>query len=141
VHSGASGVRNVDALFFMLGWARCGFHKQCAKTRYAELVFFFAFGGICRSRIAFQCIRATKHQRTILHARGGPGVVSIKSAPGHVTRRTRLFGSIERSRSCIPVHSGREWSMHYFSCLGGPSVDSIKSMLAYVTPKLCFLIH
>jgi hypothetical protein len=39
VHSGASGARNVDALFFMLvlDWYR--FHKKCIGTRYAKLVF------------------------------------------------------------------------------------------------------
>jgi hypothetical protein len=40
VHSGASGVHNIDALFFMLEWDRCRFHKKNVETRYAELVFF-----------------------------------------------------------------------------------------------------
>jgi hypothetical protein len=39
VHSGASGERNVIALFFMLDWDRYGFKKKRARTRYAELVF------------------------------------------------------------------------------------------------------
>jgi hypothetical protein len=39
VHSSASTVRNVDALFFMIGWDECGFHKKCDGTPYAELVF------------------------------------------------------------------------------------------------------
>jgi hypothetical protein len=39
VHSRASWAQNVDAVFFMLGWARCDFQKLRARTRYAELVF------------------------------------------------------------------------------------------------------
>jgi hypothetical protein len=34
-----SGARNINALFFMLGWARCDFQKKHTRTRYAELVF------------------------------------------------------------------------------------------------------
>jgi hypothetical protein len=46
VHSGASGARNVDALFFMLGWDQYGFHKTCAGTRYAKFVFLHLVGFI-----------------------------------------------------------------------------------------------
>jgi hypothetical protein len=39
MHPRVIGMRNLDALFFLLGLARCGFHKKCAGTCYAELVF------------------------------------------------------------------------------------------------------
>jgi hypothetical protein len=39
VHSGASGARNVDALFFMLMWDWYKSHKKCIGTRYTELMF------------------------------------------------------------------------------------------------------
>jgi hypothetical protein len=44
LHSSASGARNVDALFFMLGWDRYGFQKSCAGTRYVELLFLHPVG-------------------------------------------------------------------------------------------------
>jgi hypothetical protein len=30
----------------MLGWARCGFHQNCAGTHYAELVFLHLVGSV-----------------------------------------------------------------------------------------------
>jgi hypothetical protein len=39
VHSGGSGARNVDALFFMLLWDRYGFEKKRVGTSCAELMF------------------------------------------------------------------------------------------------------
>jgi hypothetical protein len=44
VHSGASGVRNIGALFFMLGWAQCNFDKKCNETQYVKLVFLHPVG-------------------------------------------------------------------------------------------------
>jgi hypothetical protein len=38
VHSRASLVRNVDAIFFKLRWDRYGFHKNHVGTRYAKSV-------------------------------------------------------------------------------------------------------
>jgi hypothetical protein len=44
VYFNASTARNIGALFFMLRWARYGFHKKHAGTCYAELVFLYAVG-------------------------------------------------------------------------------------------------
>jgi hypothetical protein len=43
VHSTTS-TRETLCTIFMLGWARCCFHKKCARTHYAELVFLHPVG-------------------------------------------------------------------------------------------------
>jgi hypothetical protein len=70
VHFGASGVPNVDALFFMLVWAGCGFHNKHVGTHYAKLVFLHLIGSAGHV-VPFQCIRGVKRGRTIFHARVG----------------------------------------------------------------------
>jgi hypothetical protein len=67
VHSGASGARNVDTLFFMHGWDQYGFDEKCIGARYAELLFFVS-GGIAESRNAFRCVRGPNRRHTIFQA-------------------------------------------------------------------------
>jgi hypothetical protein len=47
VHSGVSGVRNVDALFFTPGRSRCSFQKKHIGTRYIVVVFLRPVGSAC----------------------------------------------------------------------------------------------
>jgi hypothetical protein len=43
-HPGASGARNVIALFFILWWDRYGFDKKHTRTRYVKYVFLHPVG-------------------------------------------------------------------------------------------------
>jgi hypothetical protein len=47
VHFGAYAARNVDALFFCLGWVQYRFDKKSVRTRYAEHVFLHPMRSAC----------------------------------------------------------------------------------------------
>jgi hypothetical protein len=101
VHFDASGPQNIDTLFFMRGWALCGVNKMLTVSHYTELLLF-AFGRICGSRSAFQCIMPRSID-ALFSCSGGSGTVSIKSALGYI-------------------------SLNLCFCSSGPSTDSIKSV-------------
>jgi hypothetical protein len=84
VHSGASMLGNVDALFFMLGWARCGFHKKHTGTLFIELAFFLHPVGSV-SHLVHSGASGARNVDSLFPCSGGPDVVFIKSTPEHVT--------------------------------------------------------
>jgi hypothetical protein len=98
VRSSVSGAWNIDAIFFMLRWAWCNFHKKHTIKCYAEHVFFIS-GEICETRSAFHVFLhpvgsashvvsygapAHKTLTNYLSCLGGPDAVIEKSVPRHV---------------------------------------------------------
>jgi hypothetical protein len=96
-------------------------------------------GGIYRSHGAFQCVYGAKHRHGIFHARVALVRFPYKPCPD-MSRQTCVFvsGGICGPRKCISVRLGHESSTHYFSCSGGPSMVSIKSVARHVTLKFGF---
>jgi hypothetical protein len=69
MHSGAFRAQNVNALFFMFGWARCGYKKRVLGHVMSNLCLCIRWD--MRSHSTLWCVRSMKHQRTIFHARVG----------------------------------------------------------------------
>jgi hypothetical protein len=82
VHSGASGARNIDALFFILGCDRYGFVRKHAGSRYAKHVFsHLGYVG----HIVHSVASGTPNVNTLFSCSGGTESDYIKSALGHIT--------------------------------------------------------
>jgi hypothetical protein len=111
VYSAAPGARIVDTLFFMLGCARCAFHKKPVGTRYAELVFLHMYVMIYGSRSAFRCVQGAKYCRTIFCAHAGPVRFPYKA------RRDTLH------RTCVFASYGICGSRSTFWCIQGTKCD------------------
>jgi hypothetical protein len=118
VHSSASEARNGDALFLMLGWDRYGFDKKMPS--HVTLNCVFTFGGICRSRSAFQCFRGVKHRHGIFHARVGhvghkSVLVLLVLASSSIACRT---GALVAGLLCC-IRSCQPWKLVYQSLRHG----------------------
>jgi hypothetical protein len=83
LHSGASRVRNVETLFFILGWDWYGFNKKRDGTLYVELVFLHPAGSA-----GHVVDSGASGQEMLTHyfsCSGGTDLDSTKCAPKYVT--------------------------------------------------------
>jgi hypothetical protein len=99
-HSGASGMRNINALFFMLWWDRYRFDKKRPGTYYAELVFLHSMGYV--GHIMHSCAFRARNIGALFFIVGWDRCGFDTSASGHVTLNLCfLSGGIYGARSAF----------------------------------------
>jgi hypothetical protein len=95
----------------MVRWDQYGFHKKCARTRYVELLFLHPLGFV--GHVVRSALSRVRNVDALFSFLSETGMYSIKGASRHITMN--MFFCIRwdmRVTSCVPVHPGRETSMH-----------------------------
>jgi hypothetical protein len=136
---GASGVRNIEALFFKLGWARYGSWEKRDWTRFTELVFLH----LVRSSSHVMCFRASGAWNidALFFILGWARCRYHKMRTWTPYAKFFFIQCDLRIMHCIQMRPRHETLMYYFLCSGGPVVDPIKSVLGHITMNLCFCIR
>jgi hypothetical protein len=99
VQSGASGAQNVDALFFMLGWDWCGFHKRVSGLVTSNLCFSIRWDMRVKYGIDVRLGRETSMH--YFSCSGGTGTDSTKNKSGHLTPNLCVFHPVVSARHVV----------------------------------------
>jgi hypothetical protein len=140
VNSGASRVQNFDALFFMLGWVRCSFHKKHTGTRYAELVFLHPVGSA--SYKVHSSVSGAQNIDALFFVIGWSRCGFHEMLTG--TRYIELGILHPVGSACHIVNSDASGPRNIdalFFTLGWDHLDLTKSVPGQVTLNLCFCIR
>jgi hypothetical protein len=83
VCSGASGMQNINAIFFTLGWAQCWSHKKHTRHVTPNLCFCV----LCDLEVTLSILVCLGCETSMQYFSflGGPGVGPTRSMPGQVT--------------------------------------------------------
>jgi hypothetical protein len=138
VHSGASGARNVDTLFFMLGWDQYGFDKKCIGTRYAELSFLYPVGSA--SHVVHFGASKERIVDTLYFKLRWDRYRFVKNRFSTLYAKLLFLRPVGATGNVVQVRPVRETSTHYFSCSGGTGTESTKVVLGHATSNFCFCI-
>jgi hypothetical protein len=137
VHSGASVVCNVDALYFMLGGTGAVSIKSALGQVTSKLYFCIRW----HMWVAY-CIPVHPGCATSMHyfsCSCGTVTDSTESAPGHITRNSCSgFDGICGTCSALRWVRGAKHRCNIFLARGGTGMDSTKWVPGHITPNLCF---
>jgi hypothetical protein len=119
VHFGASGARNIDALYFMLRCDWCDFHKKRVGQVTSNLCFCIRW-----DMWVTYCIQVHPRREISMHyfsCSCGTGTNFVKSALGHVTLNLCFaFSRISGSRSALRCIQGANHRHTIFLARVGP---------------------
>jgi hypothetical protein len=124
----------------VLGWDWCGFHKKCAGTRYAELVFLHPMGTV--GHVVHSSLSRVRNVDALFFMPVWARYDFHKNRTG--TRYTELMFLLPVGYAGNVAHfdsSGARNIDPPFSFSGGPDAISIKSMSGHITLNLCLRIR